>query len=116
MPKLIAETIDQTQNVWKIYDNFTLENIYLGSVRKESYGPVFMSYLKMLKPGIKYRFMNWTADSRDISFEKCFMPIPLGQENNYNVVMNVYGFDPVKCKECGFETDLSVCPNCGEWN
>ena len=118
VPKLIAETVDQEENVWKIYDNFTLENIYYGSVRKETYGPVFMSYLKMLKPGNKYRFMTWKSDSRDFSFEKCFRPIPLEQERipHYYVVINVFGFDPIKCKECGSEIKASVCPNRGEWN
>lgn len=110
MPKLIAETVDQTENVWKIYDNFTLENIYDGKSIIHNYDRKFMSHLRRLEPRKRYFFDNWSSEY----FNSCFRIA--SDTTQFDVVIDVYGFDPIKCKECGFEIETSVCPNCGEWN
>ena len=131
MPQLIAETVDQEENVWKIYDNFSLENIYYGTLTIYNYDENFMSHLKRLERGKQYFFDNWLSRY----FDKCFRLVSdhelqaradLLHESSREltpfyppaVIINVYGFEgkSIKCKECGFETDLKVCPNCGEWN
>lgn len=106
MPKLIAKTIEGEQNEWEIYDNFVMKS--LSSENLYRYSARFMLFLKMLKPGVKYRWFSWSGDN----YEDCFS---LDTTATRGVTIDFYGFDPVKCKECGFETELKVCPNCGEW-
>lgn len=106
MPKIIAKTIEGERYQWEIYDNFTLKCVT--SSFEYSYDSRFMSFLRRLTPGKQYRWCSWSA----FDFEECFS---LDMKRIGGVTIDFYGFDPVKCKECGFETDLKVCPNCGEW-
>jgi len=114
-PKLVAEEVGvDNRYIWKIYDNYTLILAKWQNIKRlpyestYTYGPKFMSYLKRLEPGKRYNFYGWEDDR---PFERCFTEA----DGTYDIVITFYGFVPVKCKECGFETELSVCPNCGEW-
>lgn len=114
IPKIIAKTIEDERNQWEIYDNFTLKCLTTTYSYKDEelgvchYDSRFMSFLRRLTPGKQYRWCSWSA----FDFEECFS---LDMKRIGGVTIDFYGFDPFKCKECGFETDLKVCPNCGEW-
>lgn len=106
--KLVAEAAEGHQSSWKIYDDFKIEGPWISS-----YGDKFLSYLKRLEPGKQYLFLNW-GENRE--FEECFKTVYTNNIRDYGgVLINFYGFEPVKCKECGFETETKVCANCGEW-
>lgn len=106
--KLVAESAESEQNKWKIYDDFKIEGPW-----HDTYGDKFLSYLKRLEPGKQYLFYNWGEDK---TLEQCFKAFTVNNVRDYGgVLINFYGFAPINCKECGFEAETRVCPNCGEW-
>jgi len=109
--KIVARSNNGTQH-WLIWDNGDVdflknrgeyhcqnENISVDS---------FLNALKKLIPNKNYRFLNWQNGEQHFIDD-------IIENSNRGVPVVFLGFDPVKCKECGFETDLKVCPNCGEW-
>ena len=109
IPKLIAKTVKEESQIWEIYDNFELHAIRANDIRDVfECGPIFTSNIRKLVPGKQYKFYS----KGERPFEYCFRSpdYPHG-----GLLIDVFGFDPVKCKECGFEINSRVCSNCGEW-
>lgn len=108
---LIAES-----TAWKIYDDGIINKVLKGEIVLEQlYSQTFLSYLKKLVPGHRYQFLRrWKDHWR---FDQCFCEVGKNYPQ-YGNVITFYGFEgkSIKCKECSFETNLKVCPNCGEWN
>lgn len=95
------------------------ENSRWHPINNEHDGQAILKYINTLTLGKYYKLCNWHKSSV-LSQERAFIEIKEEQFTT-NLIRNYkwnyfkYVLPVSNCKECGFETDLSVCPNCGEW-
>lgn len=109
--KIVAKSNENLER-WRIWDNgdvdFLINEGKYVCKNKDIPADSLLNSLKKLIPNKNYRFLNWQNN------ELHFLD-DIQENKNRGVPVVFLGFDPVICKECHFETDLNVCPNCGEW-
>jgi len=98
--------IVMSNELWKIYDN---GDVYSNGILQNFHYKKdnIIKNMKKMEIGEKYELMHYSDCGTNFR--------NVHTSSIKSLILTFHGFDPVNCKECGFETDLSVCPNCGEW-
>lgn len=114
--KIVAESVKENQHspMYRIWNNGEVEyynsyNRAWGCQNYYTFKDNFIDAMKNLKPGKQYRFCH--SMGRQTKRDPFFRTT----RAHTGVLINFYGFDPIKCKECGLGTETRVCPHCGEW-
>lgn len=122
--KILMESIfEPATSNWKyrIWDNGDIEDISINNseikiskiVNKYYDTKSLLREISTLDKSKLYIFNHWNSNPLVdlLGFKTHFSPYNNELDKCVLKFVNVI----LKCKECGFETGLNVCPNCGEW-